>query len=884
MLNDVNLKKTVTMGVPQEITMGVLDRPAMKYLVNSLLLTALLASGIARAQNDPGAASYEITGNVRDPSGAAIVGAQVTLNRADGKQVGQTSSKDAGTFRFISVAPGAYQVDVQQEGFRETKVKVTVGLKARSSINVVMPLAVVSQEFTVTATGGSAPQVSTEISENQNANSIDRAALDRVPVFDHDYVTMLSRFLDDSALGTNGVTLVVNGVEANGPGMTPSAVQEVKINQDPYSALFSRPGRARLEIITKPGTPNFHGTVNLLFRDSLFDARNPFSVVKPSEHRQYYEGSLSGPLGHSKKTSFLLSLDRDVDDDQAVVVAQGPTGPITQNVPMPTHHFFGSGRVFHDFGSADQFWIGYSYEKQSERNQNVGGTVLPEAGTRQVFQEHEINVSYRHVFSPKMLNQLRFLVGHYDRPVISVTAAPAIVVAGAFTGGGAQADGRRTEYHFDGTDILTYVSGKHELKFGVDIPDISRRGEDNFTNFGGTYSFASLADYIARRPSFFVQQRGQGHLVFLEENFAGVIEDKVRLRPNLSLSVGMRYYWQNYFHNDPNNFAPRFGFAWAPTEKSKTVVRGGAGVFYDRSGPRPISDLLHFNGTSLLRFIVENPTFPVAPGSLAAEPTSVVVLDPRARIPYTLQYSVGVERQLTQKSSLSATYVGSRRMDAFRSRDINAPLPPNFTVLPNPQLGQVRQMESEGYQKGNSLEVTFRGKPSKFFAGQAQYTLSKTYNNTSGITYFPGNSYFPNADWARSDSDRRHKFDLMGSVEATKLVSLGVALSLYSGTPVNITTGADDNHDGIANDRPLGLPRNVMHGPGLVNLDLSLAHDFQISKKKEGPMATLSLQSFNVLNHENDDTYIGTLSSPFFGRAVAAHPGRRMQVNLEFKF
>jgi len=97
--------------------------------------------------------------------------------------------------------------------------------------------------------------VTTDVSENQNANNLDRSALDRVPVFDRDYISMLSRFLDDSTIGTNGVSLIVNGIEANGPGVTPSAVQEVRINQNPYSARFARPGRARLEIITKGGTP-----------------------------------------------------------------------------------------------------------------------------------------------------------------------------------------------------------------------------------------------------------------------------------------------------------------------------------------------------------------------------------------------------------------------------------------------------------------------------------------------------------------------------------------------------------------------------------------------------------------------------------------------------
>ena len=126
---------------------------------------------------------------------------------------------------------------------------------------------------------------------------------------------------------------------------------------------------------------------------------------------------------------------------------------------------------------------------------------------------------------------------------------------------------------------------------------------------------------------------------------------------------------------------------------------------------------------------------------------------------------------------------------------------------------------------------------------------------------------------------------MMGSVEPSKLFTLGVALSLYSGAPVTITTGGDENGDGITNDRPAGVPRNSMHGPGFAGLDISLSHDFHFFKsKKETPVLSASIDSFNALNHTNDETYIGTITSPFFGRAVSAQPPRRMQLNLEFKF
>ncbi len=126
---------------------------------------------------------------------------------------------------------------------------------------------------------------------------------------------------------------------------------------------------------------------------------------------------------------------------------------------------------------------------------------------------------------------------------------------------------------------------------------------------------------------------------------------------------------------------------------------------------------------------------------------------------------------------------------------------------------------------------------------------------------------------------------MLASTQPSRFFTLGVGLSLYSGKPVNITTGGDENHDGILNDRPAGIARNTMPGPGLIGLDMNLSHDFPLSKaKKESRIFTLSLNSFNVLNHPNYVSYIGTESSPLFGKPVAAQPPRRMQLDVQFKF
>ena len=392
--------------------------------------------------------------------------------------------------------------------------------------------------------------------------------------------------------------------------------------------------------------------MNTLYRNSIFDAANAFATTKPSEQRQYYEGSITGPVLHQKKNTFLIGVDYDLLDQQAFVNAATATGLVQQNVPNPTHHFFGSGRIFHDYGQGDQFWMGYSWEHRSSQNQGVGGTTLPEAGYNTLFEEHEINVAWQVVKGQQWLNYLHFLVGHYTSPTTSVTEQPQVAVQGAFTSGGAQADAKNTEYHFDGTDLVTYTAGKHTVQFGIDVPDISRRGRDDFTNQLGTYTYPSLAAYQANQPTLLLLQQGQGHLVFLEKNFAGFLQDTWSVLPNLQFTFGARYYWQNYFHDDPNNLAPRANFAWAIGRQKKWILRGGSGVFYDRTGPMPIGLLLHFNGVTLRRYLIDNPVF--RSPNLANTPTSVVTLAPHAIIPYTVESSFGVERQLGKSSTISA--------------------------------------------------------------------------------------------------------------------------------------------------------------------------------------------------------------------------------------
>src|SRR5262245_45332358 len=697
----------------------------MRFRIFAALAIMLISVGIAYGQAQP---NLVINGIVQDQTGAAFLGAQVDLMK-DGEQQRSTETDASGAFRFDKLLPGNYEVRTHKEGFKTDISKITVGTRSPGRLRIVLSIQTLNQQITV---NDDTTNVTTDPSENRDVASVDRQALDSLPIFDQDIVATMSRFLDTSALGTNGVTLIVDGIQASS-ALSASAIQSVTINQNPDSAEYNRPGRARIEITTKPGSREYHGTMNFLFRDARLNARDPFATVKPAEQRRIFEGSVLGPIGDGKTTSFMFTGQRQEEDNQVIVFAQLPAGLVHENVAAPTRKTDYSIELNRQHSEKTTYSIRFHYRNLKIRNQGVGGVNLSEVATDFYDREDQLFYTQKTAFSNAVVNQFRLLVARQHTPTRSVQSGSKIVVLDAFTGGGAQGDRLQTENHLIFDDIVSWSHGKHTFKTGVNIPDLSRRGLSDNTNSSGTFSFSSLQDYLEGRPFSFVQQRGDGHVVFWEKVFGGFFQDEYQVRRNLQLTAGVRYDWQNYFH-DRNNVGPRISVAYAPRGSRKTVIRAGAGIFYDRTGPGPIFDLLRYDGVRLQRFVITNPSYPnpFATGDASAQPTSVVRLDPNARIPYIFQHSVSVERQLQRGTILTVSYFRTSGI-LFRSRDINAPLPPLYSARPDSALNVLRQIETSARQVTNSLEISFRGNVTKYFSGMAQYTLGSAYNNSNGI-------------------------------------------------------------------------------------------------------------------------------------------------------
>jgi hypothetical protein len=710
----------------------------------------------------------------------------------------------------------------------------------------------------------------------------------------------------------------------------------------------------------------------------------------------------SGPLKEDR-SSYFFSFEHQQSDD---VVAY--TGVTREGLPGGTILAPGRDDNFFlrtDFNlPSDQFlMVRLSADDRLSSDVNVGGINTPESGFQIKERDYQLAASLTWIATPTVMNEERLLIGTSSFDQDANSSRPGVERPSGVFGGNNLNYQLRDEDKLQFVDNLTWQAGEHSMKFGLDVTRSLTKIQTRFNPNGnflyetdhpyqppdcGDIISSDVAKYgdnpipcpgvigvddngingidepglIWTYPVVFQLIEGEPQANLKDTQFGLFTQDAWQAGKKLLLTYGLRYDMST-FHLpadarvpstipnggapvDKNNIAPRFGFTLTPGDDARFVIRGGAGIFYDKlvlgfpavaaitSGTR--IGLTFPQGLTIeeTEKTVEEKGIDVVkqdlffPDELALRFSTGTTLD----TPYAVQYSLGAEMAVGTRSAFRANATRALGYHEALLRDLNPVTsidPQGLPVHRDKNFGSIAAFVTEGrsWYSGLDLGWRYRGDTSWY---SVSYTISKALDLgpdplKGGIT-LPPFCAFVNPDpfvtdqckslspsesftqeKGRTDADRRHRIVLSG---ATGLPWMGLhasaVIQLASGAPFDVTTGRDENMDGITTDRPPGIGRNAgasaplgpvnalraevglppvdsLSEPNFMQVDLRVWKPFNYSSRKGGGEAFL--QVFNLMDRFNGGPVEGRVTSRNFGDPIGqVGPPRTLELGLRLAF
>ncbi len=881
----------------------------------------LLSSG-AHAQTSGG-----LKGLISDPSGALVPGAQVTAIAEDGVAT-QTVSRGDGAYALNGLAPGKYSVRASAPGLSQAEPALLDISNGISTLNLTLRVVLENQQVTVQ--DQVVGQVSTDPTQSVASLVISGDSLDALADDPDDLVADLTA-LAGPAAGLNGPQFFIDGFSA-GDAVLPAkaSIREIRINQNPFSPEYDAIGYGRIEIFTRPGTDKYRGQLFFDFGNGVFNSRNPYAGAKAPYTLWGPGGNFGGPL--NKRASFFIDFaDRHIDSGVVVngVVVNPSTfaiNPFSQVAAAPSARLRISPRIDYQLNKNNTLMFRYGYTDSDNKNNGVGGFNLLSRAYDQTLVEHAFQSTETMVIGTQVIDETRFQFLHQHQTQNAGDTDPSIIVSSAFSGGGAaNSSYYYIHHHYEVQNNVSIAAGPHTIKTGIRLRAVSIQ-DSTHSNFNGTYVFGgayaplldsnfqplvpglicnpaipapgcgtitSIQQYqrtlalagmglsgaqiqaLGGGPTQFSLNTGNP-LVLVGQVDAGIYAgDDWRIRPNLTVSYGLRYEVQTNIR-DRTDFAPRIAAAWAPGKaarngRQKTVFRFGSGIFYDRFSEQNVLIAERFNGLNETQYTLVNPVlanpaaFPAisAVGAVTGIPSSQAIhtISSSMRAPYVIQTATGIERQLPRNTTLSVTWTNSHGLHELMSRNINAP--ENYTgvtgsgAYPFPNSGPILEMESAGLYNQNQIVTNFNTRVNPKISLFGFYTLSYAFSNTDGVNTFPANQYSLAGEYGPAINDVRNRATIGGTIATYWGIRLSPLVTMQSGAPFDIITSQDVYGDTLTTARPaiatnasqpgvvhtsygfldpnpsLGeatLPRNFGRGPGLYSVDLRLARTFVLGR------------------------------------------------------
>ncbi len=930
-----------------------------------VLLCAFYAA--AFAQVEVGGAT--LNGTVTDPSGAAVANAKVHLGSRETGFSRDAATSDIGLFTFTRVPVGVYTLSIDQAGFRGVRregLQLEVG--AQVTINIALEVGATQEAITVVA---ETPVV--ETARTQTSTMVNAKSVADLPVNGRNFIdfTVLTpgvvkdptRGGDLSFGGQRGPanSLLVDGGESNNlffgqavgrTGFRPysfsqDAVQEFQVNASDYPAEVGRAGGGVINVITKSGTNQVHGSAFEYFRDRGLNANtftnNQVGRVKPPYHFNQFGGSLGAPVVKDK-VFFFGNYDGQRNTAPEIVVVNIP---VPANLPqlnkflapytVGAKNDVGLAKVDWNIGPNDRLSVRYNVNRFVGINfENANTTFFTGSGAQEHTGNSQVTTdniagSYTKVIGASMVFDSRYIFIRDNEPGFANSNNVETVITNGPTFGRNNFSPRFTNAKTSQfIETLAVTKSRHSFKVGLDF-NIVRIGNFFPGLFSGSYTFPSYAAFAANTPSLFQQAfPGAGTSGALTQpnvnEYAAFAQDTWRVSDRLTLNLGVRYDYFSYAQppilnqnaqlqaagllsnripSPKDDFAPRFGFAFKPTRSDTLVVRGGYGIFYERTPTILTGTAFSQNGIQVLNFSLTpgDPSFPTYPNILAAAPPlappNLYIFAPDYRTPRTHQFSLNIEKQVGREASLTVGYLGVHGQNLTRTRDINllpsvltqgtlcadpactSSSPVSYyrhpgTTSPSrsiPAFGRISVFDSGADSRYNGLFIQFVKRYAHDFTFLTSYTWSKIIDDVPDATSVvvgtddakvAQDTLAPNLERGPGNADTPHRFvfSAVWDIPFARSFSNGAAKAVFNGwqlsTIAQIQSGrrfsalvtGDPNNDGNrATDRVPLLGRNTILGPAFEQWDLRISRDFRVV----GERVKLRLlgEAFNLPNRAN---------------------------------
>lgn len=1007
-----------------------------------------------------------ISGTIIGPSGGRVAAEVVAAHVETGRRHSSPATLD-GTFVFPLLPPGDYDLTPSANGLSAPVARVAVRVGTSVQVRLEMVLEALRASIDVV---DSTPLVEAETAALGTVIGRDR--MRNLPLNQRVFLplTLLAGGAHSSAPGSELSSQNDSGFHVSGGRETANnflldgidnndiyinrivvsppldSVREFRLHASGYKAEFGRSSGGQVNVVSRSGTRELHGSAYHYMRNQALDEPNyfdPGDEPKPTYRRGQFGGALGGPLP-GERTFFFAGFEGTRIDDAATRTASVPTpaqragdfsdtsapvidpfaaAPFPDNrVPLerqdpagagaarywpdpnrrdPVQNFVSTpdgdalvnqvtGRLDHDPAAESRIFARFN-SGHLRSFSPFSDSDVPGFGSFTLDRGQQLAAAYSQAFSARTLleiragfNRLRRAVTHQNAGrdisselgITGLTTDPRFVGFPSINVGGYASLSDDTALPIARTSTtrhvaanLTHAESKHRLKWGGELRSVSIDGTQGLFgrgqfNFLGVISQHPVSDLLLGFPTYSIQtvvdndfrQRAQFWSVFGQDDWT--------LAPALTLSVGLRYEYNAPVHDaddrfsqfdlstlqlidaatsplgragyaaDRNNFAPRIGLAWNPSDS--LVLRAAYGLYYDVTMLEANSGL-YFNPPyfDLKLFFPSQVSLPrlsdpfSGPGF--APPASVNTLQPDYRTGYAQHWHFGLERALPGELVARVSYIGSKATKLLRRRNLNQPPPGEGEVdlrRPTPGFANIVLFESGAASSYHSGVATLERRFGQLVGFRAAYTWAKSIDDvsaflsSSGDQSFPQNSHDFRAERGLSNFDQRHRLALslqlaspfrhrlLGGWRAYAIATAG------SGRPLTPQLAIDNSNTGntggiFGTDRPnltgdpatglrgpgqffdaaaFAMPaplafgnagRNILAGPGFGSLDVAVVRSLRLS---EQATAELRLEAFNVTNRANFDLPERTFGQATFGRSLSAGQARQLQLGLRFSF